>query len=46
MGEFRKASLSGKTDPTVAVAGLVAELAVPKVGKALCLSASLVLMAI
>ena len=46
MGEFRKASFSGKTDPTVAVAGLVAELAVPKVGKALCLSASLVLMAI
>jgi len=35
MDEFRKASLGGKTDPTAAVAGLVAELAVPKVGKAL-----------
>ena len=35
MDEFRKASLGGKTDPTAAVVGLVAELAVPKVGKAL-----------
>ena len=35
MDEFRKVSLGGKTDPTAAVAGLVAELAVPKVGKAL-----------
>ena len=38
MGEFRKASLGGKTDPTAAVAGLVAELCVPKVGKALLVS--------
>jgi hypothetical protein len=29
MDEFRKASLGGKTDPTAAMAGLVAELAVP-----------------
>jgi hypothetical protein len=35
MDEFRKASLGGKTDPTAAVAGLVAELSAPKVGKAL-----------
>jgi hypothetical protein len=35
MDEFRKASLGGKTGPTAAVAGLVAEPAVPKVGKAL-----------
>jgi hypothetical protein len=35
MLEFRKASLGEKTGPTAAVAGLVAELTVPKVGKVL-----------